>query len=279
MNRFSGHTWHTRSLISFGALVAGFVCLWQIPKVWERDLRSVADAVNARDPFAEALHGCLVVVDAGHGGQDSGTSGHGVQEKDSTIDIAKRVERRLKQLGIATQMTRMDDTYYELEERSAMTAKLKATAFVSIHLNASTATEVAGLETYFSSARGASETVPLRQRLAIKKTPATQDKRSELLATMIQRRACAATGAADRGARDSRLYVVLHAACPAVLVECGYLTNEEECGLLKQESYKEKLTAGIAESIRQYLLVTKMNPRRGFVEPDAIQRIADISNP
>ncbi len=278
MNRFSGRNWHIRSLISFGALVVGYACLWQIPKIWERDLQAVVAAVNARDPFAEALRGCLVVVDAGHGGQDSGTAGHGVQEKSTTIDIAKRVERRLKGLGISTQMTRVDDTYIELEERSAMTTKLKANAFVSIHLNASTASEVAGLETYFSSARTTGVAAPLRQRLALKSSTAMQDQRSELLASMIQRRVSAATGAADRGARDSRLYVVLHAACPAVLVECGYLTNEEECGHLKQEAYKEKLAAGIADTVRQYLLVTKMNPRRGFVLPDAEHPIADGSN-
>ncbi len=279
MNRFSGRNWHIRSLISFGALVAGFACLWQIPKIWERNLQAIVAAVNARDPFAEALRGCLVIVDAGHGGQDSGTAGHGVQEKNTTIDIAKRVERRLKGFGIVTHMTRVDDTYIELEDRSAMTAKLKATAFVSIHLNASSASEVAGLETYFSSARTTGGAASLRQKLAMKSSAVMQDQRSELLASMIQRRVCASTGAEDRGARDSRLYVVLHAACPAVLVECGYLTNLEECRLLKQDAYQEKLAAGIADSVRQYLLVTKMNPRRGFVQPDAVQPVADAGNP
>ncbi len=278
MNRFSGRNWHIRSLISFGALVAGFACLWQIPKIWESSLQAVTAAVNARDPFAEALRGCLVVVDAGHGGQDSGTAGHGLQEKIATLEIARRVERRLKGLGISTRMTRTDDTYIELEDRSAMTAKLKAAAFVSIHLNASTAGEVAGLETYFSSARVTGEGVPQRQRLAMKSSKAMQDQRSELLASIIQRRVCASTGAADRGARDSRLYVVLHAHCPAVLVECGYLTNGEECSQLKQDAYQEKLAAGIADSVRQYLLVTKMNPHRGFVLPDAGLPFADVGN-
>ncbi len=278
MNLFSSRNWHLRSLISFGALVAGFACLGQIPKIWNRDLQAVVAAANARDPFAEALRGCVVVVDAGHGGQDSGTAGHGVQEKDTTIDIAKRVERRLKAMGISTHMSRADDTYIELEDRSALTAKLKATAFVSIHLNASTAGEVAGLETYFSSARASGEVTSLRQKLAKKSLPAMQDQRSELLASMLQRRVCAATGAADRGARDSRLFVVLHAACPAALVECGYLTNEEECRLLRQDTYKEKLAAGIADSLRQYLLVTQMNPRRGYVLSDAVLPVADAGN-
>lgn len=279
MHPITGHNWHIRPLISFGSLALGFASLMQVPIIWEGNLNDATAVINARDPFAEALRNCLVVVDAGHGGQDSGTSGHGVQEKNTTLDIAKRVERRLKGLGISTHMTRVDDTYIELEDRSALTAKLKATAFVSIHLNASTASEVAGLETYYSSQITPGKAATSRQRLVMKSTATAQDNRSEMLASMIQRRVSASTGVDDRGARDSRLYVVLHASCPAALVECGYLTNKEECGLLKQDAYKEKLAAGIADSVRQYLLVTKMNPRRGFVQPDSSQRVADASNP
>lgn len=279
MNQFAANNWHIRAPISFGALMLGCVCLLQVPKKWEHDLQTVVAAVNSRDPFAEALRGCLVVVDAGHGGQDSGTAGHGLQEKIATLEIAKKVERKLKALGISTHMTRVDDTYIELEDRCAMTAKLKATAFVSIHLNASTAAEVAGLETYFSSKRASGEVPSIRQKLALKSPAAMLDQRSELLASSIQRRVSAATGAADRGARDSRLYVVLNASCPAVLVECGYITNFEECRLLRQEAHQEKLAAGIADSVRQYLLVTHFNPRRGFVQPDAVQPLADKGNP
>jgi N-acetylmuramoyl-L-alanine amidase len=64
--------------------------------------------------------------------------------------------------------------------------------------------------------------------------------------------------------RDSRLYVVQHATCPAVLVECGYLTHAEEARRLKRDDYKEKLAAAIAESVRHYLIATSFNPRRGF---------------
>ncbi|MEI6536599.1 MAG: N-acetylmuramoyl-L-alanine amidase [Verrucomicrobiaceae bacterium] len=267
---------HLRAVISFGSLAAGMVCLMQVPKLWEGNLQAVITAANERDPFAEALRGQMVVIDAGHGGQDSGTSGHGVEEKYSTLDIAKRVESRLKRLGISTHMTRDSDTYIELEDRSAMTAKLKAAAFISIHLNASTAAEVAGLETYFCSQRASGEAASTHARLTHKSSATVQDQRSELLASMIQRRVCSTTGAADRGTRDSRLYVVLHSSCPAVLVECGYLTNVDESRLLKHDAYKEKLAMAVADSVRQYLLVTAMNPRRGFVLPDSVPAVVTM---
>jgi N-acetylmuramoyl-L-alanine amidase len=115
---------------------------------------------------------------------------------------------------------------------------------------------VSGIETYFCSQR---------IRLQSPDNPESgEDHRSEYLAGLIQRQSCRATGAPDRGVRDSKLYVVQHASCPAVLVECGYLTHAEEARCLKRDDYKEKLAAAISEGIRHYLIATSFNPRRGF---------------
>jgi N-acetylmuramoyl-L-alanine amidase len=248
-----------------GALVAAVILRVEVPRRAESELQAAIAAAAARDPEREALQNLTVVLDAGHGGQDGGTAGHGIQEKDATLDLARRTAKELRRWGIQVRMTRESDTYVELEERCAVAAKSGAAALVSIHLNASSARSVSGIETYFCSQRARLQPV----RLA-----ALEDHRSELLAASIQRRACRATGSPDRGARDSRLYVVLHAACPAVLVECGYLTHAAEARRLKRDDHRDALARAVAEGVRRYLIATAFNPRRGFTVPSAGREVA-----
>jgi N-acetylmuramoyl-L-alanine amidase len=255
-----------RAALFLGALVGAMVVRFQVSRWAETRLSEAIAAATAQDPVREALEHRVVIVDAGHGGQDGGTSGNGVQEKDATLDIARRVERQLRQRGIEVRMTREHDRYVELEERCAKIPQSNAAAFVSIHLNAATVRGVSGIETYFCSQR--SRLQPAGD------LPAMEDCRSEYLADLIQRRSCRATSATDRGVRDSHLYVVQHAACPAVLVECGYLTHAEEARRLKRDEYKEKLAVAIADGIRQYLIATSFNPRRGFSQAAAGQDVA-----
>ena len=79
----------------------------------------------------------------------------------------------------------------------------------------------------------------------------------------MQRAVCAATGASDRRARDSNYLVVMQAECPAVLVECGYLTNETESGRLATATYQEKMAAAVAESVKHFLLATSLQSEAG----------------
>ena len=106
-----------RCCLSYAAFFGAGLCLWQVQSIWEKQslaLRSEPDA------WREALRAHLVVVDAGHGGTDGGTQGHGVLEKKCSLEIAKRVEKHLRSRGICTMMTRSDDSYVELTERSAI---------------------------------------------------------------------------------------------------------------------------------------------------------------
>lgn len=266
MDRLSFAKLLFRSLGSFGFLGVSAVATWQLPLAWESSFE-VAPGEVARDPVRNILEQAIVVVDAGHGGEDSGTMGHGVHEKDLALDLARRVERRLAASGVKVRMTRDSDRFVELDERSAIPERVGASVFVSLHLNASTATEVAGIETYFSSRRTTTDAGELRRRIGLTAGAEIEDHRSELLASMIQARACRATGAADREVRDSKLYVVLNSACPAVLVECGYLTNREEAQRLRQENYQERLAAAVADAVRRYLVATAFHPQRGMVFP------------
>jgi N-acetylmuramoyl-L-alanine amidase len=184
----------------------------------------------------------LVIVDAGHGGQDGGAVAGGVIEKALSLTLAKQVRDHLIKAGLRVRMTREKDRFLELEERCQIAADSQADALISVHLNTSSAPEVHGIETYFAdqtrlSARSA------RQRNGL----------GEHLAREIQRQSCAATKAEDRGIKNSQLIVVMRSPCPAALIECGFLTHDEECRRLQQEDYQEDLTRGIAEGVMAFL--------------------------
>src|SRR5579864_9050219 len=135
-----------RNLIAWLGLVlmiASFV-FWQIgfePAVVRSQRHGIR---NAPGPFA------LVVLDPGHGGQDSGAMCGGVLEKDLTLDIAQRVDRLLQAQGIATLMTRTGDAYVSLNDRAAVTNRSPNCVFVSIHFNEGNKNNAAGVETYYA---------------------------------------------------------------------------------------------------------------------------------
>src|SRR4051812_29058161 len=122
-----------RCLLSYGAFLGAGFCLWQAQSYWDEQSLAFRSGPNE---WMNMLRQYLVVVDAGHGGTDGGTQGFGVLEKKCSLSIAERVEKQLRDRGIRTRMTRTDDKYVELTERSAVANRNGASVFVSIHLNA-----------------------------------------------------------------------------------------------------------------------------------------------
>ncbi len=251
-----------RSLLSMGALFGAVLCFLEVPLVFEHQIDS--DSVP---PYAwlNDLKRCLVVIDAGHGGKDGGTAGHGLQEKNVTLDLAKRVEKQLIERGVKVSMTRSADEFLELDERCDIANNISADAFLSLHLNASLAPEPNGIETYFSSKRTLGDITALRKKLSLPAESEFHDQRNVFLAEALHRRSCRATEAEDRGVRDSNFIVVMHTVCPAVLIECGYLTNVAEAENLKGTAYKDKLARAIADGLCHYLRATQLNPQRGII--------------
>lgn len=237
-------------------------------QAWDK---SQEDAVAALAVTAKAeANPFLVVVDAGHGGMDGGTQGYGLLEKTVVIDLANRLEKHLKEQGCRVLMTRRDDTLMELGDRSAVANQAKADAFVSVHLNADPhSKDTAGVETYYSSRKKLGDGAKWRTRLGMKHDIPIRDERSPWLARMVQQRLCHLTGANDRKVRDSEFIVVMEAECPAVLVECGYLTNEAEALCFTNEGYKNSVVVAIGDAVLRFLHAIRMNPRRGleFVPP------------
>ncbi|HXX42327.1 MAG TPA: N-acetylmuramoyl-L-alanine amidase [Chthoniobacterales bacterium] len=167
-----------------------------------------------------------VVVDAGHGGKDNGAfRRYGGAEKIATLDVAKRLEQKLHESQIKTVMTRTTDVFIPLDERVAIENSQKNAIFVSIHFNDSRQRGIHGYETYYHSAN------------------------SIELANRIQQKLLTIPHSANRGVHAANFRVLRLAVYPAVLVECGFLSNRSEGGEARDAEYRELLADRIAEAI------------------------------
>jgi N-acetylmuramoyl-L-alanine amidase len=256
-----------RYAASYAACAGALLCLGQLPGIWEK--QTAALAYEPSD-MTRIMREFTVVLDAGHGGVDGGTQGEGILEKNLSLAITRRVEKHLATAGIRTLMTRRDDTYVTLEKRADFANRHQPDAFVSIHLNADATTgDTAGLETYYCSRKRLGDMMRLRTRLNLPKDEPIRDRRSEWLANLLHKGIRTATGAENRGTRDSNFVVVMQTECPAVLIECGYLTNSAEARRLQEEAYQEKIAAAITDGLCKFLLASRTNPRRG-IERDSL---------
>jgi N-acetylmuramoyl-L-alanine amidase len=195
-----------------------------------------------------------VVLDPGHGGRDAGASGRrNVQEKRVALDIARRVRAHLADSGLRVRLTRDGDRFLSLDERVALAARWKADLFVSIHLNAATHEHARGVETFVVTAAGFPSTnTSDRERLTPVLHPGNRHGRASAAAGYrLQKSLLSATRANDRGLRRARFYVLKQAPCPAVLVECGFVSNHEEERLLLRAAHRDAIARGIADGIRR----------------------------
>jgi len=218
----------------------------------------------------------LVVVDAGHGGKDHGAkSKKGAHEKDVNLTIARHVKTILvNRFKYRVVMTRKDDTFIPLKERSAIANNRNAELFVSIHANAAKRKSAHGIETYFlgttnndralaTAARENGELVhsvkddQVQQILASLITT-TKINDSSRLAGTVQDNLFRSSRKKFRelknlGVKEGPFYVLHGADMPSILVEVGFLTNRKEARMLSKPDYLYRLASSIAEGIHKYL--------------------------
>ena len=199
----------------------------------------------------------VVVLDPGHGGQDSGSMGGGVLEKDLTLEVAQRVDRLLQAQGLATVMTRVGDSYVSLADRAAVTNRARDCIFVSIHFNEGNKKLPGGVETYYAEHQAA-PAPRLVSWIPFFQGPAAENPTlaSESLARFIQEAMVARTKAPDRGTKTEQFFVIANVSAPAVLVEAGFL-NKEEMAKLESNDYRDQMAAAISEGILRYRDVLK----------------------
>jgi N-acetylmuramoyl-L-alanine amidase len=167
-----------------------------------------------------------VVIDPGHGGFDrGGIPGQKVPEKMVALDTALRLQKLLERAGLRTVMTRSTDVFVPLSMRSAIANAQSDAIFVSIHYNASPRSSAQGIETYSENNRGA------------------------VLAARIQRQIVTRVSTENRGIRSAEYYVLRKCRLPAVLVECGFLTNPTEAQLALTTAYRQEVAEQIAAGI------------------------------
>jgi N-acetylmuramoyl-L-alanine amidase len=168
-----------------------------------------------------------VVIDAGHGGHDrGGIPGQRVAEKEVTLDVAQRWKQTLAATGYRVVMTRDSDVFVPLGARVAIANSYPNAIFVSIHFNSAKRTGAAGIETYFYSR----ESLPL--------------------ASAIHYFVAGGAPSSNRNVRRRGYFVLRKTRVPAVLVECGFLTNPTEAALAQTSSYRQKLAEEIAAGVR-----------------------------
>jgi N-acetylmuramoyl-L-alanine amidase len=213
-----------------------------------------------------------VCVDPGHGGNDPGAIGAaGVKEKDVTLDIAHKVAAELSKDGLAVVLTRDDDRFVSLEDRTARANASGADLFVSVHCNAAPDRAHHGLETYVldttkddiaarvaarENATSQAATQEIGSILASMRL-ADQATHSTHLAELLQRAALASIRdkyprASDGGVKTAGFYVLVGARMPAVLFETSYMSNPTEEELLGGDEYRQRLADGIANAVKAY---------------------------
>lgn len=167
-----------------------------------------------------------VVIDAGHGGHDSGaTTRYGGKEKELALDVALRVRAKLETAGFDTVMTRKSDVFISLDKRAKISNKQSNAIFVSIHFNYSPNPGIRGSEVYYKS------------------------RCSTRIAQNILAQISAIPGFSNRGVRNANFRVLTKNQYPAVLVECGYLTNPSEGMRCANGAAREALAEAIAQGI------------------------------
>ena len=172
-----------------------------------------------------------VFIDPGHGGYDNGAVENGVLEDEINLQISKKIEAKLKAKGVQVKMSRYDDTYLSLTDRTRMANNWGSDIFVSIHQNSATNSSANGIETYYYSSR--------------------QDSRA--LATEIQNDLIQATNGVNRGVKTANYAVIKTASMSSSLVECGFISNQTEAINLSSSSYQDKVADGIVNGIMDYL--------------------------
>lgn len=215
-----------------------------------------------------------IVIDAGHGGKDPGAVGYrGTKEKDIALDVAKRLEKKLsKNMNVKIIMTREEDIFLRLSERTKIANESNGNLFISIHTNAAEDRRASGFETFLigPNKNEAAVRVAARENAVLElegktgKNLTNEDliqatiaqsafaSKSEQFASMVQKEIKKRVQSKDRGVKQAGFYVLMGASMPNVLVELGFISNPSEEKKLRSPQYRDQLATAIYRAVEQY---------------------------
>ncbi|HZC44260.1 MAG TPA: N-acetylmuramoyl-L-alanine amidase [Acidobacteriaceae bacterium] len=215
-----------------------------------------------------------IVIDAGHGGHDSGTIGEGgIEEKDIALDVALRLGHLLQQrMGAQVIYTRRTDKYVPLEERTAIANAAHADLFLSIHANSSSDPDVRGVETYFlnfttspdamavagrenaDSNRSVYELSDLVRKIALSdKVDESREFAGDVQEQLYSGLLSGNPGLKNRGVKQAPFVVLIGAQMPSILAEISFLTNPEDASELTRPRYQERLAEALYRGVAEYV--------------------------
>ena len=215
-----------------------------------------------------------IVIDAGHGGKDPGAVGYrGTKEKDIALDVAKRLEKKLsKNMNVKIIMTRDEDVFLRLSERTKIANESNGNLFISIHTNAAEDRRASGFETFLigPNKNEAAVRVAARENAVLELEGTTGKKltnedliqatiaqsafasKSEQFASMVQKEIKKRVQSRDRGVKQAGFYVLMGASMPNVLVELGFISNPSEEKKLRSPQYRDQLATALYRAVEQY---------------------------
>ena len=239
-----------------------------------------------------------IVIDAGHGGHDTGTIGPtGLMEKDLCLDVALRLGKIIQQKlpGADIVFTRSDDTFIPLEDRTRIANEAKADLFISIHANSSPDHAARGIETYYLNMKGSAEAMAVAAREnavsqqgihdleeVVKKIARTEkiDESRELaedvqdsLSKRIQK---TVKPVKNRGVRKAPFVVLIGADMPSILTEISFLSNPADEQLLKKPEYRQRVAEGLYQGVSDYLQSMNSVAMNGTAKPGRPTRAAAV---
>jgi N-acetylmuramoyl-L-alanine amidase len=216
-----------------------------------------------------------IVIDAGHGGHDTGTIGPtGLMEKDLCLDVALRLGKIIQQRlpGADIVYTRSDDTFIPLEERTNIANQAKADLFISIHANSSQDHAARGVETYYLNLKGSAEAMEVASRenasseqgvhdledlvkkiARNEKIDESKEFAGDIQDSLAKRMQKTSKTVKDRGVRKAPFVVLIGADMPSILTEISFLSNPADEKLLKQPEYRQRVAEGLYQGVASYL--------------------------
>ncbi len=225
-----------------------------------------------------------VIIDAGHGGKDEGAKGgHGLLEKNLVLDVSKRLALRLRRRGLEVHLTRSDDTFVPLEERTARANDARGDLFISIHANSAHSDQPRGIETYFVSleasdasarrvaeienralGRGAAAAVAADPFVALLGDMIATDHMddSSAFAKLAQAELRDVGKVPSRGVKQAPFVVLMGVQMPAALIEIGFMSNSRDVGELSTDAYRDQISEALARAV--FAFQKRYDARRGI---------------
>lgn len=199
----------------------------QALKIYEEQDEIILQTVAPKEKYNK-----IVVIDAGHGAHDPGTQYAGVSEKDLVLSYANALSSRLKQNSdIKVYLTREDDTFLELAERTTFANEISPDLFISLHVNSAGSTSPNGTETYYT---------------------AKSDTRNKTFAEIVQKAIVNRFGTRSRGVKTNTFYVTKNTNAPAILVEIGFIGNDSDRAMMTAADFPSQYAEVLYECILQY---------------------------